>query len=171
VDITIEYVLTGTGWSACTLDVYGQQCQVTASYLSDALLELISGVSHVLGKGTEARFSFDEEPGEYRWILKRLENDGLSLRILAFDELWGHQPDEEGEQIFDVTCPVRELSLALLNALNQILDEYGVEGYNDKWHQSEFPYDQYSALCELLGEPVSPKFKIDKRVKRPRHRS
>lgn len=92
------------------------------------------------GKGTEARFSFDEEPGEYRGILKRLENVGLSVRILAFDELWGHQPDEEGEQIFNVTCPVRELSLALLNAQNQLLDEYGVEGYDGKWHQSEFRY-------------------------------
>lgn len=169
-DIAIEYKLTGTGWSECTLDVYGQQCQVTASYLSDALLELSSGVSHVLGTGTEARFSFDEEPGEYRWILRRLEGDGLSVRILAFDELWGHQPDEEGSLTFDVTCSVREFSQALLNALNQLLDEYGVEGYNDKWHQSEFPYDQYRTLCAQLGEPVSTKLKVDKRAKRSRQR-
>ena len=42
--------------SSCSIDIYGQTCVVTASYLSDPLRELVSATNHMLSGGTEARF-------------------------------------------------------------------------------------------------------------------
>src|SRR5262245_32400870 len=91
-DVSMDYRLTGSGWSACTLEMYGQKCVTTASYLSDALRELVEGANHMLSGGHEARFRFDEEPGEYRWILRSVQDGGVSVRILEFPELWAEKP-------------------------------------------------------------------------------
>jgi len=162
-DVALDYKIVGKGWAECRLDFYGMTFTVTASYLSDALLELISGTNHILAGGSEARFSFDEEPGEFRWIMHRTHDGGLAVKILDFPELWGHKPDEEGAVLMDVTCQIRGFAMALLSTLNVLLLELGVSGYRDKWGNSEFPSTQYRVLCEHLGELPSPHLKSDTR--------
>jgi hypothetical protein len=67
-EVEFLYELTGTGWSECRLSIGDARCEVTASYLSDALGELASAVEDVLRwPGVDARAVFVEEPGEYRW--------------------------------------------------------------------------------------------------------
>lgn len=161
--IALEYKLVGKGWAECVLDFYGSKCTVTASYLSDALLELVSGTNHILSGGTEAKFSFDEGPGEFRWILRRTAEGGLAIKILEFADLWGSKPDEEGTVVLDITCLARDFSDALLVSLNELLDEYGLDGYRDKWAEAGFPVAQYQTLCEHLGELPSSYLKSDKR--------
>lgn len=153
-DIEVTYKLVGTGWSECVLDIYGQTCKVTASYLSDALRQFVEAINHILRGGNEAKFSFDEEPGEYRWILERKEKNALKVRIIEFAELWGGKDDSEGKVIYEVTCPTYEFGKALLVSLNGLLDEYGFAGYKEKWVNAEFPVEQYLELCSLVG--ISP---------------
>lgn len=153
-NIEVQYKLVGTGWSECVLDVDGHTCTVTASYLSDALGEFVKAVNHILGGGNEAKFSFDEEPGEYRWILKRTEDDALLIKIIEFPELWGNKDDSEGKVIFEVTCPAHAFGKALLVSLNDLLDEYDITGYKEKWLDAEYPVEQYIGLCSHVG--ISP---------------
>jgi hypothetical protein len=158
VDIEIQYKIVGAGWSECVLDVYGQTCTVTASYLSDALGEFVKAVNHILGGGNEARFSFDEEPGEYRWILKRNEDNALLITIIEFPDLWGDKDDSEGKVIFEATCQAHEFGKALLVSLNGLLDDYGIVGYKEKWVDAEYPVEQYNELCSHVG--ISPSIKV-----------
>lgn len=158
-DITIEYSLVGAGWAQCYLDVYGAVCTTTASYLSDALFELVNGTNHMLGGGNEARFSFDDEPGEYRWIFRRTSIGGLGIKILEFDDLWGGKPDEDGAVLADFMCQARDFGAALLVSLNKLLDEIGVAGYRETWSSTEFPIADYKILCAHLGEPLSPRLR------------
>jgi hypothetical protein len=150
-DVSVDYRLTGSGWSSCTIDIYGQTCVVTASYLSDALRELVSAMNHLLSGGKEARFSFDEEPGEYRWILNSILGGGLALKILAFPQLWGDKPDTEGRIVLDATCQMRVFAEAVMVSLNRLLEEHGLKGYREKWVEAEFPVEDYRILCSNLG--------------------
>ena len=143
-NITVEYKLVGKGWAACTLNFYGGEYTLTASYLSDALLELVSGTNRLLAGGTEARFSFDEEPGEYRWIMRCTKEVGLNVKILEFPELWGRKPDEKGTVLLDIICRPRDFAIALLLSLNELLEEIGVDGYRDIWANAQFPSDRKS---------------------------
>lgn len=70
------------------MNIYGQSCTVTASYLSDALSEFLRAVNYMLAGGKDITFSFDEEPGEYRWLLSRKPNNGLKIKILDFQAPW-----------------------------------------------------------------------------------
>ena len=156
-DVSLDYKLVGKGWSECTLDIYGQTCTVTASYLSNALKELIWSANYMLKGGSEAKFSFDEEPGEYRWILTRRDEKSFEIKILEFEELWGEKEDSQGDEIYKVTCPIYEFATGLKTTLDSLLDEYGITGYKDKWVEAEFPKLEYTELCSLLGMPPSNK--------------
>jgi hypothetical protein len=98
--VAVKYDLTGTGGSECFVEIGDQQAHLTASYLSDALGDLLHAVVALLRGGKEAGASFAEEPGEYRWRLRRRGSDQVSIRILWFEELWS-QPDEKGKAVLD----------------------------------------------------------------------
>jgi hypothetical protein len=166
-DISFNYQLTGVGWAMCTVGIYGQKCVTTASYLSDALQALVCGINHILLGGSEARFRFDEEPGEYRWILKSIGDGCVSVRILEFDDLWAEKPDAEGKPIFEVSCPIHHLGGALLVALNRLLEEHGLDGYKKQWGATEFPTKDYLRLCSSVGTEPS-KLLLVQRKRQPK---
>jgi len=150
-EIELNYKLTGTGWAECYIEIYGRFCKVTASYLSDALGDLVSAVNYIFNSEYEIKSSFTEEPGEYRWILIPQKNNGLQIKIIDFPQTWNQKPDEEGELMFDVTVSKYEFSLAILNMLETLLSEYGVLEYKKQWVKHDFPVGDYRSLCIKLG--------------------
>jgi hypothetical protein len=88
-----EYRLIGSGWSEARVADTERHATVTASYLSDALKNLVEAVALVVEGAPEARCSWDEEPGEYRWIFTRVGN-AVDLRVLSFREMWSDEPDQ-----------------------------------------------------------------------------
>jgi hypothetical protein len=148
----LKYALTGSGWSECTLSVDDVNVTTTASYLSDALDSLCLAVIGILRGEAMTRASFDEEPGEYRWLFNRLTSDRLRIRILMFRELWANRPDVEGETIFDAECRLRTFAGALVSELQRLLAEHGLEGYRGKWIEHDFPEKRLAELQELLAK-------------------
>ena len=79
--LTIDYRLTGSGWADCTVRADGKACEISASYLSDALGNLVLAAVAVLAGAHSISVGFDEEPGEYRWAVVRTDNGTLRLTI------------------------------------------------------------------------------------------
>lgn len=148
--VSFSYALVGTGWSECRVAVGEQQAIVSASYLSDALGDVVGAVVRLVEGQPEAGASFDEEPGEYRWRFSRVGADRLRVRILEFPELWGHRPDEEGKTLFEAECRLRTFAGAVLSELQRLLAEYGVAGYRERWVEHEFPVADMDRLRLLL---------------------
>gem|GEM_PF-6097487 len=72
ISLRVPYNLCGAGWSECFVEIGDQRIHVTASYLGDALGDLLRAViSSMIGFDT-AHASFAEELGEYRWRLRRV---------------------------------------------------------------------------------------------------
>jgi hypothetical protein len=140
-----DYRLVGTGWAKAHIADDNGEVFVTASYLSDALGGLIDAVASVLEGAPEARTSWDEEPGEYRWILTRAADD-VDVRVLAFPELWGSRPDEEGEELFRSRQSAVGLASAVLSAAQRVLDEHGEDGYQQQWLEHPFPTATFDRL-------------------------
>ena len=148
----LRYKLTGTGWAEALLETNENAVTVSASYLSDALGDLARGALAVLRGSGEVRFSFDEEPGEFRWILKKITSDTYTLSILQFDELWGNEPDERGAVVLEHSFSRVGFAKMTLKALEDVRHEYGEKGYKEKWHEHEFPSAELSELRLLLNE-------------------
>jgi hypothetical protein len=154
--IVLNYSLTGSGWAQCEIQIGEEKVTVTASYLTDALKHLIEALIHVSTKSlTEARTSFDEEPGEYRWVLTSDDQGTVHVKILEFQGLWSNDADSLGKQIFSATCTATELLNAAHSMCNELLEKDGLAGYEKKWANASFPIELYRRLCEITGKPVS----------------
>ncbi len=147
--VEFHYELTGTGWSECRLRIGNTTCEVTASYLSDALGDLASAVEDVLRGYTDAQATFAEEPGEYRWRLFSVETDRVRLKIIAYPE-WGEWNDESGKIIFEAECDRRAFGRSVAGELRRLLEAHGGEGYRDKWVNHDFPTERLRAIEGLL---------------------
>jgi hypothetical protein len=128
--VEFSFRITGTGWAAVRIGVGGSVATPTASYLSDALGDLIRAVRALLEGAKEARASWEEEPGEYRWILQR-EASQVRITLLDFRDIYDESPDEDGEVLLDATCGLSELGLAVGSAARRLLDEVGSQGYGE----------------------------------------
>ena len=149
--VWLDYRLVGSGWCECELKVDGRGVTVSGSYLSDPLYEFCAAAQALLGGASHLRFSFDEEPGEYRWLLRALDGETVAVSILEFPELWSHAPDSAGKLIFEARCGKRALAEALHSAMSHLLSEHGEEGYQRKWVEYRFPVERYRQLGAALG--------------------
>jgi hypothetical protein len=124
---------------------------LTASYLSDALGNLIDAVAELLRKGVrESRCSWDEEPGEYRWIFTR-DRRTIHVRILAFNELHGDEPDDQGRLLFETVQPVEVVGQAVVDCATAVLERHGECEYREKWVEHPFPFAQLQLLKDRLN--------------------
>lgn len=122
-----------------------QAITLSASYLDDALSDLVLATRLLLEGSDLERVSWAEEPGEYRWVLER-DGDDLRIRILTFDDLWSGLPDSAGAEQFDATCPLDAFRAAVAAGARRVLDEHGARGYREKWIEHEFPTEDLAAL-------------------------
>lgn len=149
--LTIDYRLAGSGWADCTIRVDGQECEVSASYLSDALGNLVLAAVAVLAGAHSISVGFDEEPGEYRWSVVRTDGGTVRLTVLMFQELWGNRPDAEGKALSSWTGHPVDFGRAVRDAAEAVLKEHGLTGYKERWVEHDFPSQQLDLLKSYIA--------------------
>lgn len=147
--VEFSFRLTGTGWAEGRIAIANSVATPTASYLSDALGDLIRAVRSLLEGAEEARASWEVEPGEYRWVFQRSGSE-VRTRLLAFPDVYAHAADAEGEPLIDVTCLLLDLARAVASGAQRVLDEFGLDGYDQRWVEHAFPSGDLIAVERLL---------------------
>jgi hypothetical protein len=150
--LAIDYKLTGTGWAECSISNGEQSCTVTASYLSDALGNLVLAAVALLRQFNALSFSFDEEPGEYRWVFTPTRVNEFELKILDFDDRYSEKPDSEGRLLFRTVCIPEIFANAVHQAAQKVLEQHGEAGYLTMWNEYPFPSERVNELSQLLAK-------------------
>lgn len=119
---------------------------LSASYLSDALGELLLAIACLQEGAEEAECFWEEEPGEYRWLFRR-DGDSVVLTVVAFDDCWPHLPIEDGEVVFTTRASLKDIATAVVTGCRAVLDDWGEEGYLKKWVEQPFPTE----LVDIVG--------------------
>lgn len=122
--VQFSFRLTGSGWARARLAHGSEEVELPASYLSDAIGEVLLAVAEVQDGGHSAVASWELEPGEYRWLFSRT-NAEVSLQVLAFRDSHPRLPDAEGSVIFAATCPVDEMARAFAEGARTVLSLEG----------------------------------------------
>ena len=120
-EVEFVYRLTGTGWSEARLTIGAASTPLTASYLDDALGEVV--VAALLLPESES-----------------------ALRIS-----WGSDPDEAGRVLMEATCSVVGFRRAIAAGARAVLDEWGEAGYREKWVDHDFPTAELLELERALA--------------------
>ena len=136
---------SGLGWAMATLDDGLDVVEFEVSYLSDAPRDLLLAVAAVQDGATFASASWHLEPEERRWQLYRSGCE-VTVGVLAFADLFAHQPDVEGQLIFACRDSVNGIAAAIAHGFRVVLDEFGEKGYRRWWPEHQFP----TGLLELV---------------------
>ncbi|NIK55714.1 hypothetical protein [Kribbella shirazensis] len=148
-DVQFEYRVRGKGWGEGRLQVGPTSVELTASYLDDALGDLVRGALALARGAAEVRFAWAEEPGEFRWILTRL-GESLSVRVLWFDDgPWSSQADEHGSQLLAASCDPMTFCMAVADGARAVRDDMGTEEYKRRWAAHDFPNEHLDELLAL----------------------
>ncbi len=151
--LQIDYKLTGSGWAECTIADGEKSCTVTVSYLTDALGDLVLAAVAQLHWFNGLSFSFEQEPGEFRWILTSSQHpDDVELKILDFYDQYERKPDSEGRLLFHTVCDRRDFANAVQQVATKVLADYGEAGYLEKWVEYPFPTESLNQLNRLIAK-------------------
>ncbi len=149
---SLTYDLVGTGWSTCVVETGDVKLELSASYLSDALGNLVLFACAAASGFHSLSFGFDEEPGEYRWVAQAIDENLIKVRILEFQDLWTHKSNVEGKVLLDIDMPPLVLAEAVAEAADAVLEKYGLSGYAEKWAEHQFPEQQLSLLKSRIQQ-------------------
>lgn len=146
------YQLRGEGWAEARISDNSKHRAMVASYLSDALGDMACAALQLLRGAREVQFSFQDEPGEHRWILNRGEEDSLHIRILWFRETFtGHLlRGPLGTEVFTSDCGVLDFVGQVSHVLQGILTDEGIDGYKRRWKKHDFPVETFAQIQKLL---------------------
>ncbi|TBN57242.1 hypothetical protein EYE40_07425 [Glaciihabitans arcticus] len=145
-----DFEIVGTGWARSSVSDGNSKVELTASYLSDALGDLLAAIRSLLEGGDAARCSWEEEPGEYRWIFTR-EGGEAQLVILVFPDNFPPMRDDEGVEIFRTSEPLTDLAASVGYAAQRVLDEYGEAEYLRRWVEAPFPTSHLRTIQEMVA--------------------
>jgi hypothetical protein len=144
--ILIKFIfgLFENGWVNGTISDDLIDFRVSASYLSDGLADLIICVWKLLEGENETFCSWQEEPGEYRWLFLR-EGDQVKLRILWFEDTFSKYKDVKGKEMFCAYEDIIKFSRSIIRGFDKLKFEFGVDGYKQRWRY-EFPEEKLDGL-------------------------
>src|ERR1700733_10800059 len=84
-------------WLRCGLTVNSTSVLHTVNGWHCGLRELILAACEMFGRACEATAFFQEEPGEFRWRISRIEVNRIRVRVIEFDDWATGRPDEAGK--------------------------------------------------------------------------
>jgi hypothetical protein len=155
-----EYRLTGSGWSEAYVGQAGQWLRPTASHLTDALRALVSAVVAMLEGRDRVACIWEEEPGEFLWLLER-ERDLVDLTIVWRPDWWAGPSDADqwfvppddtaGDPRLRVRSSPAAIGNAVLAALDRLLNDVGRFEYEQSWGKP-FPEAEHQQLRRLVGD-------------------
>jgi hypothetical protein len=139
--IQFTYRLQGAGWADATISDGQTGASVPASYICDALGDFVAAAQSLFTTDT-AECAWELEPGHIEWRFRR-QGDRLKVEVLWFEEV-RVAPDsfeyrlELDRVAFAGQCDVLDFAVQVDRALQELLDQWGMDRYQREWDYS-FP--------------------------------
>ncbi len=149
-ELRFSWEISGSGWATCRIADGASERRDIVSYLTDALGDLLHGVTGLYGPDPVHRLSFDLEPAEIRWVLRSL-GSGVEIMIYRFPDMSVSYEanDSEGTLVWTSRQCRSALGHAVTEAAESVLRLHGEEGYLAKWVRHPFPTTALQDLRRL----------------------
>lgn len=149
--------LDSYGWADPVLEGFGQRVEMTASYLADALGDLLGALMTTVNGRRSTVCNWARDPGEWLWLLDRIDDEQVHLEItgLTEDRFRAHFIGK-GDLHLDAVLPLVDLVEAVTSGVRRCLEEVGAEEFSRRWRRHPFPMLQLTALERWAssGEPA-----------------
>jgi hypothetical protein len=153
------------GWADPVFEFEETSLSMTASYITDALGDLLGALVLLVNGSSTAECEWTQEPGGWRWNFSRPTITHVDLVIAfkddAFTRPW--EPHDPGETRLKLQrLLLRELVEAVTAGARRCLDDFGAPGFAKQWNMHPFPLLQLEALQTWVEvDPTAPLFEPD----------
>jgi len=148
--VQFSFELVGVGWARAEVSGDSGDATLTASYLGDALGDLLEAVGNLLDGAESATCHWEEEPGEFRWKFVR-EDHRVHLVVLALPDNLPPLPDEAGSEVFRTDESLTSIAASIAAGAQRVLDDWGEAGYLKRWVEAPFPTAHLARVRNLLN--------------------
>ena len=148
-----NYSLIGAGWAKAILITENSEVEMIVSYLHDTLKELAtSTIDLYKGIAQERVVIFMDEPGEHHWIIEAQPEKQLEITVRWYKDWasWNMHPLDQFDEVLNFRCSLKIFAEVIFENLESLYNDFGLDGYRDKWGEHDFPYQEYLILKELL---------------------
>lgn len=145
----IDYAFIRRGEAEIVFTFNESTIPVRALFFTDPLLDLTESALQLRKGAREYSLVFIENTGEHQLVFKREPEGKLTFEIIWFakGEDVGQNPTDGGNTVvFEGATTVDAYCHQVLQILNNIDQEVGVEQYKTKWINAEFPSEAYCRL-------------------------
>ncbi|MGW6538736.1 hypothetical protein ACWGBV_11495 [Streptomyces sp. NPDC055051] len=150
-DLQFTWELVGVGGVTYRIADDASEHEAHIGYCTDALADLLYAMTGLYRDSSGERFSFDGEPMETRWLLRRQGAD-VAIDVFEFPDgavSWGSPDETGGTLLWRSTQPRGVLCHAVKEAAEAVLREHGEDGYLEKWMLHPFPMAALQDLRRL----------------------
>ncbi|MFF3603057.1 hypothetical protein [Streptomyces sp. NPDC002463] len=150
-DLQFRWELVGVGGATYRIADGTSEHRAHVGYCTDALADLLYAVTGLYGDSSGERVSFDLEPVETRWLLRR-EGSDVAITVFEFPDgatSWGSSDETGGTLSWSSAQSRSALGHAVLEAAESVLREHGEAGYLEKWMRYPFPVAALQDLRRL----------------------
>lgn len=149
-----EYKLSGLGWANGYMEVNGEICYFTASYLTDALYDFLNSILSVIPDCVpddelkqSVSFQFYAEPSGTDWRIQRQDDGKLRIQIVSYEDI-DLKLDPKIE--FECYIPLLEFLEVVIRELDLLIKTHGIVGYRECWYDYDFPLTPFLKLKQYL---------------------
>ena len=151
--LEFNYKIIGVGWAICELQTANESLTFRASYLSDALNDLLNALLSLNSDMNpeyyvdETNFSWYQEPGLTEWHIKAFDiksnGENLHFKINQYVD-----DTEKGapETTSAFACNYDEFVYSVVESLERLIQKFGIVGYRAIWVEADFPVVAYLKL-------------------------
>jgi hypothetical protein len=153
-NIEFKYVLEDAGWANAYIVVGNKKIIFySISYLCSPINDLLKSLRYMLYdcsayKTNEASFEWEDEPGGYYWILKKIDKKTIQLIIVCL-ALTPENKTGANEIVLDVIVDFNMFIKAIIENLDLCLKEIGLMMFKHKWNTNsslQFPISDFLLL-------------------------
>lgn len=145
------------GWATAGISLRGLRAVVSASHVADALGDLLRAVSDLCVGAEESRCAWAEDPGEFRWILRRA-GGAVLVRIVHVTTYAPEARDDDGHTVWEGSVPLQDLVRAVVDAAQSVLEDVASDPSAAGWQAYGFPHGTVAELeSHLASWPELPR--------------
>ena len=144
----IDYEFIRRGEAEIVFTFKESSMPVRALFFTDPLLDLAESALQLHAGALKYEVSFIENTGEHQLVCKREQEGELTFEIRWFakEEDVDQNPPSGYTVVFEGSTTINAYCRQILQILNNIDQELGVDQYKTKWINAEFPSEAYSRL-------------------------
>ena len=148
----INYELTGTGWSKCTVRPARKSYTFNATYDSDVLGSLVIAAVSLLSDITTISFEFFGNYGTWIWVMERQSGEGVVVEIFeSTPRLSGEISECDVKTVVKFICTEIAFAESVNASALAILKKHGIKGYAELSFNYGYPKELQIYLSKLIA--------------------